>query len=140
MTKKRIFAIIAILICNCVFFSLSVKYPLVDIDQAKSDLEVKIESETQDIVPPAIGMIKEIEVYGGVQKYLYVGLSSRTRGLKIGLKGYIYNDPQLKEKVGKAVIIEIYSDIVRMKILETSYKVNISGVVAVEVDPRKYIE
>ena len=139
--QKKFFSLLLFVLFPALFsFSFSEIYVLEELNQAKTDTEVRIESETEDRVPAAVGMIKEIEMYGGVQKYIYVALGRKTKGIKKGLKGYIYNDPQMREKVGKVEIVEIYSDIVKVKILETSYKVDPKGVIAIEVDPRFYIE
>lgn len=89
-------------------------------------------------IPPAICMIKEIETYSGIQKNIYVALGNK-KGIKKDLMGYIYNDPQMKELVGKAQVTEVYSNIIKLKIIETSYKVDIKGIVLIEVDPRFYI-
>jgi hypothetical protein len=142
--KKFVFIFVSVILLLSLTLlngkSFTSPYVLPELDQAKSDTEVKIEDEKQSAVPPAVGMIKEIEVIGGTQRNLYVGMGKKTKGIKKGLKGYIFNDAQMKEKVGKAEIVEIYNDITLFKILEANYKVDPKGVVAVEVDPRNYIE
>jgi hypothetical protein len=140
MNKKMIALFLFFNFSLFICLSYSDLYPLSELNQAKKDEEVRIDDATQNMVPPAIGMIKEIEIQGGVQKYIYVGLGTKTKGIKVGLKAWIFNDPQMKEKVGKAEIVEIYSDISKLKILEINYKIDAKGVVAVEVDPRNYIE
>jgi hypothetical protein len=137
---KKISLFFIFIFCSFLAFSISEIYALQELDQAKTETEVRIEDASQEKEPPAIGMIKEIEMYGGVQKYLYVALGKKTKGIKIAMKGYIYNDPQMKEKVGKVEIMEIYSDIIKVKILETSYKVDPKGVVYFEIDPRFLIQ
>lgn len=138
MNKKSVAVLVLILICNIFLFSISVDYPLVSLDQPLAEIDVP-QDEKEDI-PPAVGMVKEIETHNGVQKYLYVGLGKRTRGLKPGLYGYVYNDVQMKEKVGKAQVVEIYDDVIKMKIIEINYLVKRDGLVSIEVDPDKYIK
>lgn len=100
----------------------------------------ELDKESGDEYPPVIGMIAEIEVIAGEQRFIYARFGSQNAGVKVGLKGYVYNDAMLNEKVGKVEIVEVYGKLSKVKVLELSYKVQEGGVVYIEVDPNKYIE
>lgn len=114
---------------------------LEEIDQGMSEQdEYRLKQLDEKKVPAAVGMIKEIEVIRGEQKYLYVALGRNIKGFKPGLYGYIYNDSQRRERVGKCKIVEVYSNISKAEITELNYKIDDLGVVEVEVDPRFYVQ
>ena len=112
-----------------------------EIDQGMSSQdEYRLKSLSEKKIPPAIGMIREIEILGGEQKYLFVTLGTSTKGFRRGLYGYIYNDPQMTQKVGTCRIIEVYTNVSRAEVIELNYKIEYKGVVMVEVDPRYHIK
>lgn len=114
---------------------------LEEIDQTISGQEEhRITNPEQKKIPPLIGMIKEIEVIRGEQKYLYINLGRDRKGYVPGLYGYIYNDPEMKTRVGKCVVVEVYSRLSKLKVVELNYSIEQKGVVYVEVDPRFLIE
>lgn len=88
---------------------------------------------------PVNGRIKEIEVINGEQKYIYVELGYNDK-IKSGLKGYIFNDVAMKEKVGKFVFVEVYPNISKGEIIELYYKIMPNAIVYVELDPKKAIK
>jgi hypothetical protein len=90
---------------------------------------------------PAIsGMIVEIEEVYGEQKYIYMKLGSKNKGIKRGLKGYIFNDTAMTEKIGKFEFIEVYWDYSKGRILELNNKIKPNAIVSIEVDPKKLIK
>ena len=97
-------------------------------------------SEEAEKIAPVTGMIAEIEEVGGEQKYIYIKLGSKIKGVRKGRKGHIYNDPAMTEKIGKFQIIEVFPDFSKGKILELNYKIKDTAIVLIEVDPRHLIK
>lgn len=139
------FIIVALLIIISVLFTGCKTYHdqivLEDVDQEMSAQDEFREKELQERkIPPATGFIKEIEVYRGEQKYLYVAIGRNIKGIKSGLYGYIYNDSKKSNRIGMCKIVEVYSNICKARITELYYKVEYNAVIEVEVDPRYYIK
>lgn len=105
-----------------------------------SDEEYDLKRMQNRKVPAAVGKIMEVETIRGIQKNLYVSIGNNVKGYKVGLYGFIYNDLQKTQKVGKCKIVEVYSNVSKVLIVELYYKVDNTGVVEVEVDPRFYIK
>jgi len=102
--------------------------------------DAKSDKEKEDKIQPVSGMIVEIEEVSGEQKYIYIRIGSKNRGIKTGLKGYIFNDPALTEKIGKFQFIEVYREFSKGQIIELNYKVKPNALVLVEIDPGHLIE
>lgn len=112
-----------------------------ELPELRAELEEgELDNDPEKNHPPVTGMISEIEVIKGEQRFIYAKFGKENAGIKVGLKAYIYNDAQKNEMVGKAEIIEVYQKHSRLKVLELSYRVKNEGVVLVEVDPDNYIE
>jgi len=103
-------------------------------------MDSKSPGDKEDKIQPVSGMIVEIEEVSGEQKYIYIKLGTKNRGIKTGIKGYIFNDPALTEKIGKFQFIEVYREFSKGQIIELNYKVKSNAVVLVEVDPGHLIE
>ena len=86
-------------------------------------------SDKADKTAPLTAMIVEIEEAGGEQKYIFVKLGFKHKGIKKGVKGYIYNDAAMTEKIGKFQFIEVYRDFSKGKILELNYKIKENALV-----------
>ena len=97
-------------------------------------------SEEDEKYPQVSGLIVEIEEVGGEQKYIYMKLGTRNRGIKRGLKGYIFNDSAMNEKIGKFQFVEVYRDFSKGRILELNYKIKQNAVVLIETNPERLIK
>lgn len=97
-------------------------------------------TEEDEKYPPVSGLIVEIEEVGGEQKYIYMKLGNRNKGIKRGVKGYIFNDTAMNEKIGKFQFIEVYRDFSKGRILELNYKIKQNAVVFIETNPERLIK
>ncbi|MCL1833877.1 MAG: hypothetical protein FWG49_05175 [Leptospirales bacterium] len=103
---------------------------------------VKLEEiKTQKIpdvknLPPLRGMVTEVELENGEQRYIYIKLGDANEWYKEGLLGFVFNDVAMTEKIAKFEIIEVYKNYSKGKILELNYVIKEKAVVEVEIDPR----
>lgn len=87
-------------------------------------------------LPPLRGMVTEIELVKGEQKFIYMKMGAPSEWYKVGLIGYVYNDVAMTEKIAKFEVVEVYENFSKGKILELNYTIIPKAVVEVEVDPR----
>ena len=103
---------------------------------------VKLEEiKTQKIpdvkkLPPLRGMITEIELENGEQRYIYIKLGDENEWYKAGLLGFVFNDVAMTEKIAKFEVVEVYKNYSKGKILELNYVIKERAIVEVEIDPR----
>lgn len=118
--------------------------PIVELEEIDQQISAQDEFREMDLkedkIPGLVGMIKEIEVIRGEQKFIYVNIGNTRKGYKKGLYGKIYNDAERKVEVGKCVVVEVYSKLSKLEIVELNYSIVANGVVYVEVDPRYLIK
>jgi len=107
-----------------------------------NSVPVKLEEiKTQKIpdvkkLPPLRGMITEIELENGEQRYIYIKLGDANEWYKVGLLGFVFNDVAMTEKIAKFEVIEVYKNYSKGKILELNYVIKEKAIVEVEIDPR----
>jgi hypothetical protein len=87
-------------------------------------------------LPPLRGMITEIELENGEQRYIYIKLGNENEWYKEGLVGFVFNDVAMTEKIAKFEIVEVYKNYSKGRILELNYVIKERAVVEVEIDPR----
>lgn len=143
-TVKKLFiptliAMVLLVLSGCRSFSALVELEEID-QQVSAQDEFREMDLKEDKIPGLVGMIKEIEVIRGEQKFIYVNLGKNRKGYKKGLYAYIYNDAERKVQVGKCVVVEVYSKLSKLQIVELNYSIVSNGVVYVEVDPRYLIK
>ena len=103
---------------------------------------VKLEEiKTQKIpdvkkLPPLRGMVTEIELENGEQRYIYIKLGDENEWYKVGLFGFVFNDVAMTEKIAKFEVVEVYKNYSKGKILELNYVIKERAIVEVEIDPR----
>jgi hypothetical protein len=92
-------------------------------------------------IPPVTGTIVEIGSSGGRQTTVYIRGLSSLRSLKRGLKGYIYSDRNMTERIGKFELTDLYDNgAARGSILSTETTIVEGSAVKIEIDPRYLIE
>ncbi|MCL1864443.1 MAG: hypothetical protein FWF73_01380 [Spirochaetes bacterium] len=103
---------------------------------------VKLEEiKTQKIpdvkkLPPLRGMVTEVELENGEQRYIYIKLGDANEWYKVGLLGFVFNDVAMTEKIAKFEVVEVYQNYSKGKILELNYIIKEKAIVEVEIDPR----
>lgn len=129
------------------FLYLAMTFSLLMINSSCSS-EQKVELEEvkakklpkDDKIPPIVAMITEIEEVKGVQKYIYVKIPSDNKWYEEGLFGFIYNDVEKKELVGKFKVTKIHKHFTIGEILELHYPIKPKAIIVIEVDPRHLIK
>ncbi|MBN1423923.1 hypothetical protein JXA88_05135 [Candidatus Fermentibacteria bacterium] len=103
--------------------------------------EPKPEPEPEPPIPPITGTIVEIGSTAGRQTTIYIRGLSSVKSLRRGLKGYIYADRNMTERIGRFELTDLYGDgAARGSILNTETTIVEGAVVKVEIDPRYLIE
>ena len=103
--------------------------------------EPEPEPEPEPPIPPVTGTIVEIGSTAGRQTTIYIRGLSSLRSLRKGIKGYIYADRNMTERVGRFEITDLYGNgAARGSILNTETTIVEGAVVKIEIDPRYLVE
>ena len=87
-------------------------------------------------LPPLRGMVTEVELESGEQRYIYIKLGDSNEWYKVGLIGFVFNDVAMTEKIAKFEVVEVYQNYSKGKIIELNYVIKEKAIVEVEIDPR----
>jgi len=119
------------------FAALTVILPLYSCAPRELILEDVHSEKKPDIkkIPPIRGAITEVELAGGVQKFVYIKLGSLD-GVYSGLVGYVYNASDPGKRVAKFRVNEIYTNYLRGQIIELNYTIDQGASVVIEIDPK----
>lgn len=139
--KKILFILLSLLLFFLYYSCLSDKIALEEIKPPiiEKPKEEKPKEEEVKKIPAVSGPILEIEEVGGEQRFIYLKLGTNNRIYR-GLKGYIYNDPTMSGKIGKFLLVEVYKDYAKGRIMELNFKIQPNAVVQIEIDPKNLIE
>lgn len=80
-----------------------------------------------------IGVIVEIEVINGEQRYLYIKTSKEGQGMPLGTIGEIFEDESMAKQVGKFKIIEEFPGYYHGEVTELFYTAKIDQPIRIEV-------
>jgi hypothetical protein len=130
MNKYRV--ILILFLCIASFLSLQCAKPeVIKLEEIRTQKVPDVKK-----LPPLRGMVAEIELVNGEQKYIYIKLGDSNEWYKKDLIGFVFNDVAMTEKIAKFQVVEVYPNYSKGIILELNYTIKDKAVVEVEIDPR----
>ncbi|WP_028973413.1 hypothetical protein [Spirochaeta cellobiosiphila] len=138
--KPLIFLIlVSLFITSCASDSITVwdDYIVTDLEPLpEPKKEPEPEPEPEVIIEPIYAniAIAEVEETNGVQSYLILRAGMEKEGIHKGAKGLIFRDPTEEEPIGTCNIVEVFQGFCRAKITDTSYRIDNTFIIKVQVN------